>query len=235
MNKIKTKYLLSNPLVLASYIVTKPRTYRLTSKFKCVVSDFNYRYMLGDCGPVWYDCCEYIYALVREYKPEIVVETGINSGFSSYFILRALHDNNMGKLYSIDPDEFCLGIGRLAGDRNSSETGKKIGWFVPDELKDRWEIVRGLSSDVLVPLLDRLGSIDMFLHDSEHSYEVMSFEYNTAWKYLKSGGILLSDDVLHTPAFKEFSSGKNSNIYYFRLGVVKKVKAPLYSIVDSVR
>lgn len=212
MNKTKITYLLTNPIILASYITSKPRTHILTSKFKCTFNDFDlYKFMLKDCSPMWYDCCQYIYALIREYKPEIIVETGINSGFSSYFILKALCDNNIGKLYSIDPNDLC------------EMTGKKTGWFVSSELRDRWEIVRGFSYDSLIPLLDKLGSIDMFLHDSEHTHKTMLFEYNTAWKYLKSGGILLSDDVFSTSIFRKFTSNKHSSIYYFRLGVVKKV------------
>jgi predicted O-methyltransferase YrrM len=210
-NKTKITYLLTNPIILVSYIISKPRIYILTSKFKCTFNDFDlYKFMLKDCSPMWYDCCQYIYALIREYKPEVIVETGINSGFSSYFILKALQDNKIGKLYSIDPDKII------------KKTGREIGWFVPNELRDRWEIIYGLSCDQLIPLLDKLGSIDMFLHDSEHSYKNMLFEYNTTWKYLKSGGMLLSDDVFYSLAFKKFVSNKYSNVYYFRLGVVRK-------------
>ena len=211
MNKTKLLYLLTNPAILITYVTSKPRTHKLTTKFKCNFNDFDlYKYMLKDCSPMWYDCCEYIYALIREHKPEIIVETGINSGFSSYFMLKALHDNNLGKLYSIEPNKMINSI------------NKKIGWFVPEELRDRWQIIYGYSYNDLVPLLDKLGSIDMFLHDSEHSYKNMLFEYTTAWKYLNQGGMLFSDDVLRTTAFSEFANKKNSNIYYFRLGIIRK-------------
>jgi hypothetical protein len=57
-----------------------------------------------------------------------------------------------------------------------------------------------------------LGSIDIFIHDSEHSYENMMFEYITAWHYLKEGGILLSDDTNLNKAFSDFSARVGSNL-----------------------
>jgi len=44
--------------------------------------------------------------------------------------------------------------------------GKEPGWLVPSDLRRRWHFILGLSRDKLGPLLQKLGSIDMFLHDS---------------------------------------------------------------------
>lgn len=57
-----------------------------------------------------------------------------------------------------------------------------------------------------MPLLEQLGKINMFIHDSQHSYENMMFEYITAWNHLKEGGILLSDDTNLNRAFIDFSA-----------------------------
>jgi hypothetical protein len=57
-----------------------------------------------------------------------------------------------------------------------------------------------------MPRAKMLGSIDIFIHDSEHSYENMMFEYMTAWDHLKEGGILLSDDTNLNKAFSDFSA-----------------------------
>jgi hypothetical protein len=35
----------------------------------------------------------------------------------------------------------------------------------------------------------------MFQHDSRHSYSNQLREYQTAWPFIKSGGMLVSDDV----------------------------------------
>ncbi|MEM3449881.1 MAG: class I SAM-dependent methyltransferase [Nitrososphaerota archaeon] len=66
----------------------------------------------------------------------------------------------------------------------------------------------GLSRDKLKPLLQKLGSVDLFLHDSEHSYENMMFEFKAVWPFLREGGILLADDVTVNTAFKDFVNMK---------------------------
>jgi len=43
------------------------------------------------------------------------------------------------------------------------------------------------------------------MHDSEHSFDCMWFEFNVAWPRLRAGGVLVSDDVNSTPAFARFA------------------------------
>jgi hypothetical protein len=38
-----------------------------------------------------------------------------------------------------------------------------------------------------------------------HTYEHMKFEYEEAYPHIRQGGILISDDALWNPAFKEFA------------------------------
>ena len=128
-----------------------------------------------------------LYALCRKLKPDTVVETGVSGGVSSSFILCALEENQHGELFSID-----------------LPWGEQSGWMIPDYLRHRWHLEQGRSAEKLPPLLEKLGAIDMFLHDSEHSYENMFREYESAWAYLKTGGILLSHNVEWTRAFPDF-------------------------------
>ena len=162
-------------------------------------------------GPRWYNCCQILFSIIRSTRPKIVVETGVSDGISTAFILEALRDNNYGKLYSID-------VTSKVYYRND----KKIGWFIPKELKERWVFVEGRSQDKLRPLLSRLGEVDIFLHDSQHTYDTMKFEYECAWDFMKKSGFLLSDDVLLTNVFKEFSQDKKHTICYRRLGIIEK-------------
>lgn len=134
------------------------------------------------------------YCLIRKYKPEIIVETGTSMGWSSFMILSAISKNKTGHLYSLD--------------LNDSENVKNyggVGYLVPESLKHNWTLLIGDTKKELEPLLTKLLSIDMFIHDSEHSYETMMFEYTTAWNYIKNGGILASDDINHSDAFDEFT------------------------------
>ena len=77
---------------------------------------------------------------------------------------------------------------------------------------------------VLPKLLRRLGCIDLFLHDSRHTYKTMMNEYNVVWPYLRQGGLLLSDDVIENDAFIDFADKvKIRPVVVGRMGVIKKV------------
>ena len=147
---------------------------------------------------------EFLYFLVRQCKPRVVVETGVFRGVSSSLILNAMRDNNVGKLYSIDlpnakyiEDDGTIGYSPLSA---KEETGSAIS----DNLKSRWELILGDSKAELPMLLKRLGTIDMFHHDSEHTYKNMMWEYETVYPYLSSKSILSSDDVKWNSAFFDF-------------------------------
>jgi hypothetical protein len=58
---------------------------------------------------------------------------------------------------------------------------------------------------VLPQLISRLSAIDIFLHDSLHTYRNMKCEFHTVWPKLSAGGILLSDDVELNRAFEQFT------------------------------
>lgn len=150
-----------------------------------------------------------MYALIRQQRPNTLVETGVCNGFSSAIILAALKRNGIGHLYSIDYPEF-------ADDRHYDETfweGKggavvptdeKSGWLVPDELRSGWTLILGKSRDKLAPLMADLGKIDLFLHDSEHSFKNQLYEFRIAFKYLSDSGILLASDITLSDAFDVF-------------------------------
>jgi len=68
-------------------------------------------------------------------------------------------------------------------------------------------LILGKSSEKLAPLLKKVAEIDIFLHDSEHSYQNMLWEFQTAWLYLKAGGLLLSHNIDTNDAFSGFCQG----------------------------
>lgn len=164
-----------------------------------------------------YDLSEYhraLYTMVRILKPEIVIETGVFEGHSSLSILSALKENNKGFLYSIDLPSPDL------------PSGKVPGWMVPEHLRKRWDLRAGKSSNLLPTLLLEVKDVDIFLHDSEHSYENMYWEYKTAWTHIKTRGLLLSHDVSQNAAFKDFAKHVSEEYYYMlkNLGGIKRTK-----------
>ena len=165
------------------------------------------------------------YVLVRLMRPSLVVETGVCDGLSSRFLLLAMKRNDRGFLHSIDvPNgDFDLGQGR-GRQKNFLPDGYEVGWQVPVSLRDRWKLHLGDAKDLLPPLLETLGTIDIFIHDSLHSYEHMLFEFSTAWPHLRYGGILISDDIEENVAFPEFSASVKcpSLRFNFRVGAIRK-------------
>jgi len=160
-----------------------------------------------------------IYALVRMVKPEKAVETGTANGYSTSFILKAMAKNNKGVLYSIDfpeiegrqysPDDFYREKGGavIPKDRQS-------GWLVPDDLRARFKLFTGKSQNILPRLLPELEEIDLFFHDSEHTYEAMMYEFKIAWQHLRPGGVLLAHDVNWNKAFIDYAKHKNKTPFF---------------------
>ena len=144
-----------------------------------------------------------LYSLVRELKPDTIIETGVASGVSSYFILKALAENNRGILISIDLPNLSdpKGYVNKDGRRDFVYTppDRGVGWLVPQRLKSRWKLVFGNSLDLL-PQIE--VKPDLFYHDSDHSYPVMMKEYD--WAYNNGSKFILSDDISWSRAWMEF-------------------------------
>jgi predicted O-methyltransferase YrrM len=185
----------------------RPHLFEKAREQQALVERSGQQYSLGAIG---YAEGLYLYSIVRTLRPQVLVETGVANGFSTAFLLLALDANRDGELHSIDlprevgkeyePGTFYEGTGRAG-----IPPGSEPGWLIPEELRPRWELLLGRSQEQLPPLLERLGTIDFFMHDSEHSFDCMWFEFNAAWPALRDGGVLASDDVNSTAAFFRFA------------------------------
>jgi hypothetical protein len=109
----------------------------------------------GNESPMRIEECMSLYATIRLLKPNVVIETGISAGRSSSFLLSALYENNHGELWSIDPDPRC-------------------GYAVPSMLRGRWHQIVATSNSALLELIQTL-QVDLFIHDSLHTYQNMIF------------------------------------------------------------
>jgi predicted O-methyltransferase YrrM len=136
------------------------------------------------------------YAVARSIRPKTVIETGVCYGVTSACVLAALEVNEQGHLYSIDLPP----LGKNGDDY--------VGWLVPNELQHRWTLRRGTSRRLLGPLVEELGPIDLFVHDSLHTYKNMKKEFENAWPALRPGGILISDDIEGNAAFLQLAQSK---------------------------
>jgi predicted O-methyltransferase YrrM len=161
---------------------------------------------------------ELLYVLVRKLCPAVVVETGVAAGVSSAYILQAMEDNQHGHLYSID-------LPNALPEEHHLPKGTSSGFVVPPYLRKRWTLLIGKTEHLLKVLLNRTGKVDMFVHDSEHSYQNMIFEYNAVWDYIKNGGLLVSHDINMNKAFRDFAKSHNKKfdeIYFAGIGIIRK-------------
>ncbi|MGH9342767.1 MAG: class I SAM-dependent methyltransferase [Terriglobia bacterium] len=144
----------------------------------------------------------FCYAVCRALKPLVVLETGVASGITSAFILHALALNGRGSLWSIDLPPMA------------QDAADHVGAVVPQELKSLWHLTIGTSRRILPKLLPELGEIDIFIHDSLHTYRNMRAEFEAVWPFLKPGGFLIADDVEMNGAFADFSKASGCASWY---------------------
>ena len=79
-----------------------------------------------------------------------------------------------------------------------------VGIAVPTELKAPWHLYRMADREGLPIILKSHPAIDLAYYDSDKSEEGRAFSYETLWKALRSGGLLISDDISDNMAFARF-------------------------------
>lgn len=141
-----------------------------------------------------------LYCITKLSHATKVVETGVGPGTSSFSILRALRMNS-GRLYSID-----LGV------RYGEAEEKPVGFVVPESMKDMWTLSIGSSKDLLPGLCSNLKNIDLFFHDSDHTYENVMFELNTVLPHLNERGFIVIDNYDWTEAPVDFAKSHGLNL-----------------------
>ncbi len=139
-----------------------------------------------------YSLARLYYLICRAIRPDVVLETGVGYGVSSAFILKALEKNGAGILHSVDLPP----LGQNADDF--------VGFLVPEPLKHRWRLHRGVSKRILPPLLRQIGRVDVFIHDSLHSNANVRRELYAVAPILAPRSIVIADDVHENDAFRDW-------------------------------
>ena len=133
------------------------------------------------------------YALVRATQPDQVVETGTHLGLGSCAIAAALLRNGHGSLTTIDVDPEA---GYLIGEPWASVIQRRIG----------------NSIDLLAELRD----VDMFLHDSLHTYDHETRELAAVEPNLHAKAILLSDNAHESSALSDWAERTGRHYLFFK-------------------
>lgn len=152
-----------------------------------------------------------IYAIIRLLRPMTVIETGIANGKSSSLILRALERNGAGRLYSVDlpTRQETAGV----ADDGLLLAGRSPGWLVPNQLRSKWEVHLGDARELLPRLKEAIGPVDLFFHDSLHTFDHMLFELTLAREWVRPGGTVMCDDIQNNEAFPTVSRGLNPAVF----------------------
>ena len=132
------------------------------------------------------------YALVRATQPAHVVETGTHLGLGSCAIAAALLRNGHGRLTTIDVDP---------------EAGYLIG--------GRWASVIERRTGSSIDLLAGLNNVDIFLHDSLHTYAYESRELAAVERSLSEGAIVLSDNAHDSAALSDWAERAGRHYLFF--------------------
>ncbi|HSH81630.1 MAG TPA: class I SAM-dependent methyltransferase [Herpetosiphonaceae bacterium] len=155
------------------------------------------------------------YLLCRAVKPRVVVETGVGYGVISSFILQALEVNGQGCLHSIDLPPIWPGAERL------------VGVLVPERLRPRWRLHKGPSRRLLPAVLAQAGQVDLFIHDSLHTYHNMRWELATVTPSLARPAVVIVDDANENAAFAEWTATSEPSCW---LAVQQVEKRNLFGI-----
>jgi Methyltransferase domain len=134
-----------------------------------------------------------IWCVIAHLRPAQVLETGVAHGLTSRVILEAMRRNRAtGELWSIDLPATDPAL------------HQEIGVAVPARLRPHWNYIQGTSRERLPGILDGLGEIEVFVHDSLHTGRNTRFELDRAWPRLRPGGAAVVDDIDHSLAFRDF-------------------------------
>jgi len=137
------------------------------------------------CRAAW--CC------VLHTRPEVVIETGVAHGVTSRIVLEALQLNDCGHLWSVDlpyPFDHQLHV--------------QTGAAVTAACRTRWSYIEGSTRNRLPPLVDEIGHVEIFIHDSLHTPRNVIFEMEQAASAMRPGGIMLVDDIMTHNGFATF-------------------------------
>jgi predicted O-methyltransferase YrrM len=164
----------------------------------------------------------FLYWLVRGLKPRTIVQTGVCNGLSSAFMMLALARNGPdGRLHVIDlPPVFnSKDPAWTIPDKVYGEIipeGKSSGWMVPDFYRSRFEVHNGDAKELLPGMVDALPAIDLFYHDSDHTYAHMMFEFREVKRKLAPGGLIVADDISWNASLWDFADEHGVPSYNYK-------------------
>jgi len=153
-------------------------------------------YLEGWCSP---QKADFLLDLVLQSKPQKIVEIGVWNGKSLIPIAYALHINQSGRIYGIDPWDSSASLQGLQNEDN------KYFWYSADHGRVYKKLVQKLqefnlieqvelvttTSEKALPIYD----IDILHIDGNHSQEASFHDVQKWVPFVKKGGYIIFDDM----------------------------------------
>ena len=138
------------------------------------------------------------YVLVRTLKPSVIIESGVHKGLGTCVLSAAIMKNRAegfkGDLYAVDIDP-------------------EAGELVQLPYKD---VVKMTIQDSLDYLKTFDKSIDLFIHDSDHSVQHEFEEYQIIADKLSDESVIISDNAHSTDVLPDFAVKTGRCFAYFQ-------------------
>lgn len=154
------------------------------------------------------DMCEpdkiMLYAIVRGFHPERVLEIGARWGSGARIISSALEDTGFGKAVGIDPE--------TAAFRPTAS-----------DLFGRYELINGYSPEAIPLAVERLGgAIDLAFIDAMHTHDHVLADLRGVLPHIREGGHILLHDTFHAGINAAITKTIASNPSLFDCGFITR-------------
>lgn len=168
--------------------------------------------------------------LVSYLKPEVIVDLGVDWGFSTFCFAMP----RIGHVYGVDTFEGDDYTGKPEGDNYQYVLSKREKLFMEDNVT----FIKGYFDDVAKTWNKK---IDILHIDGDHSYEAVKNDFETWSKFVSDDGVILLHDTCVEEIrgnhygvkkfFDEINLPKCTFTHTFGLGVVSKNK----NIIDLIK
>lgn len=125
---------------------------------------------------------EFLNALTRMTKPEVVVETGTHKGFSTLMIAHALRVNGFGHVHTVDLKDYGV-----TGELAKFDLSAWATFHVGD------------SASVIHELVKKIKRIDFLWLDADHATASVLKELEAAMPSVKPGTLIAFHDTKTDP------------------------------------
>ena len=152
---------------------------------------FEYKNELDDADSAWAGHEYFVYDLIRNLEPGVIVELGTHQGHSFFAMCQALKDAGLtSKVIAVDT---------WTGDEHAGFYGQEVYETV---LRICQKVYPGVNTQLIKKAFDaaagdfKRNSVDLLHIDGLHTYEAVKHDFDTWFDIVKPDGIILLHDTI---------------------------------------